>query len=234
MSRRVALLALCLAGSGAFGEYYQGYEGNVLPELVPGWKRYHDDENGGQGGALRYIETDPNGNSYLVIDSRHDQMVYDYAVCARQMDPQPGEIWFAEWRMAIRTHFGYINESADFISDDLNWLQLSYTGGSIVSVGENFWSYPISPVDFHTYRIQSSDMQSYTLWIDGEHVHDGSFQSGIVSPAGASFGDPIQGGNAGTVAAWDYFRFGAYSVPEPCAIFLALLLCVLARPRISG
>ena len=79
-------------------------------------------------------------------------------------------------------------------------------------------STPIAPGVFHDYRVTSTDLRSYDLYIDGTFVHEGSFDHGPGTPSYVAFGDFVQG--AGSRHEWDYFRFGAI-VPEPVPIAMA-------------
>ena len=226
MKRHLSFVILSVAAAVASAnQYYVGYEGNDLPESEPGWVRYHGDENGSQGGALRYIETDPNGNSYLVIDSLRNQMIYDYAQYGRQMDPGQGELFVAEWRVKILEHYGWYNSGLGFASDTGN-LQAFYYSFDHIARSQG-GTYPISAGEFHSYRFESPDMAHYVLWIDDQEVWNGTWDiiGGVVFSS-AGFGDPIQGGGGRSLAEWDYFRFGV--VPEPSSMVLILLVCVCA------
>jgi hypothetical protein len=220
VTRTILLLGFLTAAASAT-PYYVGFEGDRMPEEVPGYVRHF-----GGGGATRSIETDPNGNNYLVIDSLASQMIYDYAVCPRQMDPYgPEEVFGAEWRLAVVEQYGYYNDVAGFVSDGGNWVAFEYALDHVTSLGDGSWSYPISVGDFHTYRIESPDMETYRLWVDAYLVHAGAWEPGVTYAAGL-FGDPSQGAGARSLAKWDYFRFGV--VPEPDSVIQILLVCVCA------
>jgi len=209
-----------LAAVASATPYYVGFEGDCMPETLPGWERHF-----GGGGANRYIETDPNGNSYLVIDSLASQMIYDYAVYDRQMDPAPGELFRAEWRVKVVEHYGWYNSGLGFASDTGNAQAFYYSLDHIDR--SQGGTYPIAPGEFHSYRFESADMTHYILWIDDEEVWNGTWDiiGGVVFSS-AAFGDPITGGGARSLAEWDYFRFSV--VPEPSPMILTLFACVCA------
>jgi hypothetical protein len=221
MKRHLSFVILgLLAGVASANQYYVGFEGDCMPETLPGWERHL-----GGGGANRYIESDPNGNNYLVIDSLASQMIYDFCRMTRQMDPDPGELFIAEWRLAVTQQYGYYDPGVTFAPDGAGTLSFKYYLDHMVSTYEG-WSHPIEPVVFHTYRLQSWDMANYQLWIDGELVRNGWWDLGGVNWSFATFGDGTQGGQARSLAKWDYFRFGV--VPEPDSVILILLVCVCA------
>jgi hypothetical protein len=223
MKRHLSFVILgLLAAVASATPYYVGFEGDRMPEEVPGYVRHF-----GGGGATRSIETDPNGNSSYVCDSRSSGWIWDTGYYAGQINPtQPGEVFWAEWRMDVLDDLGYRDTGVIFARDNYGTLFFEYSNDHIVSVREGFWSYPIAPGVSHTYRIESSDMIEYRLWIDGNVVRNGSWDLNSLNHSFVTFGDQASGNvPSGALASWDYFRFGV-SVPEPESLSLLLLMCV--------
>ncbi len=222
------LAGLAVTPAWASNIYSVNYEGNVLPEQEPGWYRVHTNP-----GAVRYIETDPDdpNNKFLFINTLADSMIVDYARYPRQMDPDgPDEVFRAEWRILVAEHYGVEEQSVGFISDNDNSVSFTYGYDSIYCWVDQ-WSMPIEPGVFHTYRFESADMYHYTLWLDGQEIHNGLFFEALPYFGHAFFGDDAQGGAARSVVKWDYVRFGVYQVPEPASLGSLLGLGVLLRRR---
>ncbi len=228
------LAGLLSTAAWASNIYSVAYEGNGMPESEPGWYRVHGGgDPWGPSGAIRTIETDPDdpNNHFLVINSLASQMIYDYAYYPRQMDPDgPFERYYSEWRALVSVHYGAEEQGLYFIADNDNWVAFTYGYDSIYSWSDE-WSMPIEPGVFHTYYFESASMVSYSLWIDGELAHNGSFFEGLPNVSQAGFGDQVQGGGARSLVKYDYVRFGVYQVPEAASLGLLLGLGVLRGRR---
>jgi hypothetical protein len=212
--KRVITLAAFLwlvCGIGRADRWTVSYEGNDMPESEPGWYRAY-----AYGGAIRSIETDPAdpNNYFLVINSLANQMIYDYAYCPHQMDPNgPREKWWAEWRVLIAEAHGDVDQAVAFASDHDNQVGFDYYYDRIYN-GFDGWSIHFAPGIFHTYRLESSDVVTYNLWIDGQLARHAPWFEGV-SHSYAAFGDCVQGGGSRSVGMWDYFRFGVSDGFEP-------------------
>lgn len=91
-------------------------------------------------------------------------------------------------------------------------LLLDSLGGTML---EDFykldgWTVPVAAGETHTYHLESGDMVTYSLWIDGSYVRDGAWQ-GYAVQSFAYFGDASYGSFAAarSLMERDYFRFGA-------------------------
>jgi hypothetical protein len=201
------------------------FEGDRMPEEVPGYVRGF-----GGGGATRWIETDTEGNSYFLADSRASGWIWDAAYYSGQINPtEPGEVFWVTWRLNILDDVGFRDTGVGIAADNYYELLFDHAYDRVVSEweyeGNQPWSYAIAPGVFHTYRLESSDMTHYHLWVDGELAHSGVWSSSL-NHSFVTFGDEWYGTLPdGALASWDYFRFGV-SVPEPCSIHLLLLACV--------
>lgn len=226
MMRRILLASLLAVAVGAASadEYWIAYEGNDLPEDV-GWKRVWGNEKGlfeGEG-AHRWIE-----DGALVMDSLLDPNVWDFNKMVRpgEMDPEPGEVFVAEWRLLVsETRYSHDVWLA-IASDEKNLVGFGYTTEEIEVFPDNT-RIPISPGEWHTYRFLSRDMLNYELFVDERRVHTGSFWERTSNESEFAFGDTVQG--AASLAKWDYVGFGV--VPEPSAVMLAA--CAALRFRLT-
>ena len=99
----------------------------------------------------------------------------------------------------------------------------------IESTFESGVSASFEPGVAHTFDFRSGDMRTYVLAIDGVPAISGNFWLSL-TPSRALWGDMVGGG--GSLARWDYFRFGV--VPE-CDSFLSAssigVLLALLRTR---
>ena len=196
------------------------YEGNELPEQQPPWYRVYNPP-----GDTRTIQADPNnpGNHWLVIDSRADPMVDDWAEYDRPINLQgPQERFWSEWRIYVFQQTGlHGDQGIDIKSDNGHSVTMTFGYDSLYCT-DDYWTYPIAPGVFHTYRIESADLVTYRFWIDGAFVRTAPFFNGVPDPH-ASFGDIGAGGNMRSLCEWDYFRFGVMQIPEPSPALSVLI-----------
>ncbi len=202
-------------------QYWVAYEGEHLPETV-GWTRWFGNENGfGMGGASRSL-----GDGLLTLDSlRHDQ-IFDYYEVERQIDPAHSELFIATWRVRIVENHGSIGDTVvGIFPDGGGTLSLLHYADGIESSREG-WFEPVAPDEFHTYRVESANMISYSLWIDDEFIRFGEWDLFSLNMSRFAFGDGVQG--ARSLGEWDYVRFGV--IPEPAAwITLSVGIIVWGR-----
>ena len=221
-----AALGVMVSTAGA-DEYWLTYEGNDLPENE-GWERHWgNDEGSHEGeGAIRTVE-----DGILTMDSMYDLRVYDYAChyLYGELDPDPGELFVAEWRVYIEDwvgDYGHWDSKVSICSDEGWLLAFGLFPDHVESQFEDDVYIPITPDVFHEYLLLSWDMRAYELYIDGELALLGSFWDDHVSSK-FSWGDCVSG--AASLAHWDYARFGV--VPEPCSLGLLVFLCACAKRR---
>ena len=136
----LACLAAASLTANALGEPYSvAYEGNVLPEH-DGWERFH---GYGADEAIRYID-----NGVLVIDSMHDDQVYDYV----RHDASPAtsmatdEFFVVEWRVLLAA-----TESRDAgLSITLgDWTESFMLGSDRVRLSWLRINVPVAPAVWH-------------------------------------------------------------------------------------
>ena len=164
----------------------------------------------------------------LILDSLRHSLIWDSYRIDRPIDPDPGDLFVAEWRVKITESLNGEDAGLVFARDDFGTLMFLYTADEIGSFHED-WHYPITPHVFHTYRIESSDMIHYSLWIDGEYARDGEWNLLPINQSFAIFGDIHRGGVATSYSEWDYFRFGTIPEPTSGALFVGVLLAYRKR-----
>lgn len=216
---RIILLGATLAilgGRAGADEYWIAYEGNDFPEIV-GWERLY-----GDGGADRWIE-----DGALVIDSTRSTGIFDFYRIAGIADPEPGELFVAEWRIRV-------DEFIRFYDAELVLARDGRPGHMQVKHGLNdiivrpIWNViAIEPGQWHSFRIESSDMQTFRLDIDGTPRYEGPFESQSFLQSFLAFGDTTTG--AASLSRWDYVRFGV--IPEPASISMCFVTSFLVVRR---
>ena len=227
MQRAIVCLILLAFGSvlTQAEQYWITYEGNDLPENE-GWQRnWGNDDGAHEGeGAIRTLE-----DGILTMDSMYDLRVYDYAChyLYGEVDPNPGELFVAEWRVMVDETIGDGYDAKVGISSDDDWqLGIALFPDHIISKFEDDVEIPIEPGVFHEYRILSWNMLTYDLYIDGDLAHQGTFWHGSLASK-FGWGDCVSG--AASLAHWDYVRFGV--VPEPSSALMLMTACVCAGGR---
>jgi hypothetical protein len=208
----VCTIILLPAVHAAATPYYIAYEADtpgVFPEDV-GWERLATG-----GGADRTIA---GGILRLSADVTGISDVYKFDG-NEQLNPDPGEFFFAEWRMRIISPSD-VDITVYFTSDDF---------GGIVSMGwgeNDFWSFAdgnhlqLDATVFHTYRLVSLDMLDYEFYLDGEPAYQGFFDPPTLDSSFVLWGDG--GVNGISTSEWDYFRLGVVPVPAPSALWMLL------------
>ncbi|MBK8914835.1 MAG: hypothetical protein IPM64_09605 [Phycisphaerales bacterium] len=227
MFRRALVLWLTgsvVAGAAA-APYYVAYEGNDFPENE-GWERLYGDENGeGNGGATRSLV-----NGELVLDSLRSPQIYDSYLFRRALNPGPGEFFFFEWRLNVLANNGPAADSIITIARDGRGTLSLQVGNADVYSEREFWRLPLMPGVPHAFRVESADMLSYSLYVDGTFARNGIWDLNSLNESYVGFGDGRLGGGVTSLASWDYVRFG--TVPEPAASALgSMLLALFLRIR---
>lgn len=206
MRNRLIGLALAMGASCAAARaspYWIAYEGDEFPENA-GWTRH----NFGDGPAVRSI-----ADGIFTIDSLWSPNISDFYEIDRQMNPDPGELFVAEWRLRVVEEYGSPLSGGDAIvavaGDEGNDLGLEYRVDEIHSTYDS-WIIPIEPLIFHDYRLTTADMVNYSFYIDGTLALAGTFEPATLNVSFFAFGDGVNGRRS--LTEWDYVRFGV--VPE--------------------
>ena len=228
------LVGVLLLGAGAPGlhgsPWWVAYEADDgrLPEEVGPWKRNWGNWQGQyQGpGAYRTIK-----DGILTYDSLYDKGVFDFSYIKRPgaMDPGPREFFLAEWRVNVLRVTDQGDPSTTIASDDAWVVGFWFGEDRVFSIFEGYLQIPITAHVMHSYRLVSSDMRQYQLYIDGLLARAGGF-SKRVGPSQVGWGDGTQG--SGSLHEWDYYRVGV--VPEARTAASFLLTVALMGGRGAG
>lgn len=213
----VWVMLLLPASAARASPYWIAYEGNDFPENE-GWPRRTS-----WGGAQRSLE-----DGWLVLDGRGDPRIYDYYELAVPggIDPGPGELFVAEWRVYVDHVLGLRDAGISFASDS-NWeVGFLLSQDTVYSMYEIGVSVPFEPGQPHTFEMRSADMRSYVLSIDGVPALSGSLWQGLWTST-VTWGDG--GYNAASLSRWDYVRFGV--VPEPGSMAFGMVSALLLSTR---
>jgi hypothetical protein len=231
-----------LAGVAVGEPWWIAYEGDDLPECR-GWTRYWGNWQGEyQGpGAYRTINTggdpldsmDPRRHALIedgviTYDSLYDAGVFDLNRLYRKVDPTgPSEQFVAEWRVRVRRVVrGHDDPNIVVFSDTAKAFSFRLSEDSVTSGFDPTLKVSIVPYIFHSYRMESSDMLTYRLYVDGKLVHEGPSWQGVTKSR-VGWGDGTQG--AASLHDWDYVRVIPKPIPEPAG--LMLMICALCSGR---
>ena len=205
---------LCAFTASATAEpYWIAYEGNDFPENE-GWERTYGDGNWPpQDEPDRWLE-----DGALVIDTMRNPSLWEYYSIHRAIDPGPGELFVAEWRVRVDELGGWASyDPAVLIArdDPPGHALFAFDMDQFYAEEEDTWI-PITPGQYHEYRFESTDMDSYEVCLDGVHVHSGWFDGDTFLYSYVAFGPSVQGGSSRSN--WDFVRFGV--IPEPSGVIL--------------
>jgi hypothetical protein len=204
--------------------YWIAYEGNDFPENE-GWDRHW---------GVHVPPGDPNSvpersidDGVFVLDTTCDIWLNDYYQIHRQIDPAPGELFVAEWRVAVDELLVYWDAKIAFARDNPPGHAAFSFGVDqlLIDTGEDILL-PIAPGP-HSYRFESWDMDQFELYLDGALAHQGVFESESLLQSYVTFGNGTLG--ASSLSRWDYVRFGA--IPEPTSFLLAIIGLASVRHR---
>jgi len=220
---RFILLIVMVAGVATADQYWIAYEGNDFPENE-GWERTYGDGNyPPQDEPHRWLE-----DGVLVIDTSRDPQLWEYYSIRPITDPEPGELFVAEWRVRLDLlsgpHDGGVLIARDRVPADVSF---TLTNDFLEIWGEV--DIPIAPGEYHAYRFESEDMVTYRLLIDAHLAHAGHFNTETLLQSKVAFGPATQG--ASSTSYWDYFRFGVVPEAPTGASAIVGLLSALAFGR---
>jgi hypothetical protein len=214
MSRILVALGVLALGvsSVAADQFWYTYEGNDYPEVEGPWIRYTRG-----GGAQRSLQ-----DGALVLDGLADWHIVDeYFITTPPFVLDGGEWLEVDWR--VRIDQAPLNLDAHVVvrAGMEGLVMLAYAEDGIWIGTEGVWV-DFAPGVLHEYSLVSSDLDAYSLFVDGVLAHVGDFGAPYMS-SGLTWGDMTEG--ATSLTTWDYVRFGV--VPEP-AVGLTLALVGLA------
>jgi hypothetical protein len=175
-----------------------------FPDNCCGWVRSFGNTHGGSPIDTRRID---GATGCFVIDSTGSSWAWDEVRKSRPIDPPPGGALVVEWRVFVAVSQGW-GDTCVWLAGDVNEeIVFVFRANRIYSILEE-WEYLFAPDQFHSFRLESSDMASYSLWLDNEHIWDGTWSSPTGWHSTVAFGDSWTGGGSGSLTYWDYVRFG--------------------------
>lgn len=200
--------------------YWVAYEGDVFPE-EDGWKHiYGEDDWPPEVFAERSVE-----DGVFTLDTLHDSTIFDHYTQPLSIAPGPDEVFVAEWRLRV-------DPASDPYDISIVIARPGIPGHvdflfAPEGVYVQFWEayIEVAPAVYHSYQLVSSDMDSYSFYVDGELRYSSDFEDVTLLEGFISFGDGAI--NQRSSAEWDYFRFGV--VPEPASQFGAMLFLAISR-----
>jgi hypothetical protein len=221
----VLAAAFCAVGAAKAEQFWIAYEGDDYPENR-GWERVWGDDNGPySGGANRSV-----ADGIFTLDSLSNIQICDFYKTQRTIDPVPGEVFVAEWRVRLDPSSDSRDVGVGICRALSPGSAYFYIGPTSMYWGTDPWSgvtIGLEEAVFHSYRFESADMQSFVLTIDDTISLNGYFRDNTTLQYSVGFGDCVQGERS--LSQWDYFRYGI--VPEPTSVVGLLLACVLPRRR---
>ncbi len=211
------LLAVTAARASPYWIEYEPANGQFPEE--EGWERVTR-----YGGDQRSLE-----DGWLIMDGTASVGIQDYYVMPMNggLDPEAGESFLLEWRILVEELVGYYDPSVAVFSDDQWAVGFKLSRTEILSSFEPGVVAAFEPGIPHSFALESVDMRSYVLSINGEPVIYRAFWESLYE-SDVRWGDGVYGG--ASLARWDYFRFGV--VPECDGLVLGgslMALSVLSR-----
>jgi hypothetical protein len=219
MRKSCAVTMMLALGAGVAGAdpYWVTYEATDFPENE-GWIRHAYG-----GGDERYL-----GDGTLVLDGLASTDISDFYRWYMPSEPGPGEVFRMDWRLRVDSVLLH-DDPAVSVRFRTGVVILGYSESGVYSAYEHAWVASFAPGLFHDYSLTTSDMRTYTLFLDQVAIWDGRFV-GPFYESRVEWGDYTQGD--ASLAVWDYVRFGI--VPEPTAGLLlgsAGVAVVVAKTR---
>jgi hypothetical protein len=195
--------AALIAGATAdtYWIQYNAADG-LYPEEV-GWTRHR-----WEGGDERWLE-----DGWLVLDGLSYPGFADWyePPVSGPLNPSgPDEVFVAQWRIRVDAVLGDHDPFIAIFADDEWSVAFDLSTTRIYSGWEPGVSAPFEPNSPHTFDLQSSDMRTYVLLIDGVPAIEGAFWLSLMSST-------VQWGDGwyppGSLARWQYFGFGVVNAP---------------------
>ena len=163
-----------------------------------------------------------------MIDSTRSTDIFDAYRVSGIADPEPGELFVAEWRLRLDEFINHYDAKFGVARDSVaGHIEIDF-GMDHIWIHTDQTRIEVTAGEWHTYRIESWDMQAFDLFIDGRFAHAGTFESQSFLQSFVVFGDTVIG--AASLSRWDYVRFGV--VPEPTSgslLAIGSILIVMAR-----
>jgi len=204
MSRvQVVLMILAVAALPALADtWWYTYEADGTYPEEEGWARSIMG-----GGAQRWLE-----DGAFVLDSTASTSICDFYARSMPSLPDPNDpthAFVCEWRLRVDSVTAAWNSEVFVAFQGYADMGLEYKVDRVYSLRECKYIADFEAEVFHNYRLVTSDMDTYTLAIDGIVVHAGELS--YWAPASfLQFGDATTG--SASLSRWDYVRYGVVSV----------------------
>jgi hypothetical protein len=197
------LTILAISAPLAQADWWYTYEASqgTFPEQQA-WNRWTDG-----GGAQRSFE-----DGAVVLDASASPGIMDFYGRGMPSLPDPNDptrAFVCEWTLCVTSVDGWLNPNIGIMFAGYGDVFLGYETGQIYSYHETKYVADFEPGVFHTYRLATRDMQTYTLAVDGAAPYAGNVSPWAPS-SGVTFGD--NGTNCGSISRWQYVRYGVVSV----------------------
>ena len=197
------LTVLTISGNVARADWWYTYEASegTFPEQQ-GWQRNTD-----AGGAQRWLE-----DGAFVLDASADPEIIECYTGGMGPLPDPNDPTHAfvyEWRLKVESMTGGGDPTFFVTFQDHGEVLLGFKSDRIYSVYETRYIAYFQPGVFHSYRLATTDMDFYTLAVDGVVVYAGDVLTWPAWDSGVQFGDagPADAG----LSRFDYVRYGVVS-----------------------
>lgn len=189
--------------------YWVEWSGDAFPE-TEGWTRTSSNPP-----AERWLE-----DGSLFIDSRADWLLYEGYAQSRpgMMTPGPGETFVMQWRVRIDEVI-VLTDPGILVRSDDQYAVVLVLGVDFIQSAEEGISASFSPNEWHEFVLESADMRTYQLYIDGALGMEGSFYQSVFTTPEAGWGDIT---THRSLSQWDEVGFGI--VPEPSTARLVLVV----------
>ncbi len=132
----------------------------------------------------------------LFIDSRAANGMYEAYGQSRpgQMSLGQDEMFLMSWSVLVHEVIGPGSDPGILISSDDQWeVSFALRTNRISSTYEpGHWA-EFTPYQFHDFMFQSSDVRTYSLFIDGDLALQGNFFESLFYAPGAGWGDNATG-----------------------------------------
>ncbi len=198
----MVLAALC--GPMALADWWYTYEADGTFPEQEGFER-----NTMGGGAQRWFE-----DGALVLDSTADPGIADFYGKGMESLPDPNDTphaFVCDWRLQVGSIAGWLDPTLFVTFEGYGDVMLGFQTDRIYSLHEGKYIAYFEPGVFHSYRLVTSDLETYTLAVDGDVSYTG--QVSPWAPASVvQFGDNST--MAGSLSRLDYLRYGVLVAPQ--------------------
>jgi len=197
------LTVLTISGNVARADWWYTYEASegTFPEQQ-GWQRNTD-----AGGAQRWFE-----DGAFVLDASADPTIIECYTGGMGSLPDPNDpthVFVCDCRLEVASMSGWWDPTLFVNFQGYGEVVLGFKTDCIYSLHEYKYIAYFQPGVFHSFRLATTDMDFYTLAVDGVVVYAGDVSTWPAWHSDVQFGDagPADAG----ASRWDYVRYGVFS-----------------------